>query len=465
MKSFARATSQRTDACFRSPTIQIARPAPSWNAPRHEVSWRRSVCILWLLSLIAGCFSLKGDDHPVSDSKESSPDGTREVGDAAPSLEGDVDVVASPDAAILLDARESGDDPSDSVSLDGSRDVDRAMTKDADFEALDSDRQKPDSSEIDGSDAAVDAPAVDQSGDERSLCGAGNALPCKDGSSGCCNPANSDCGCTPPCIQGIGCQVPGSRIGIVHRSGADVQWLLDRNGDGVWDDGDLNPSFPVFGQPGDQAVAGAFVPNASDRIAVFREGEWFVDINGDGRYTSPEMGGEDKHYVFGQLGDIAVVGHFSNQCNPLCLGVFRNSVWLLDGNGNGFWDGPPSDISIPGFGEPGDVPIVGTWRFTGDRLSRIGVFRAGDWLIDADGDGIWMATLGSDVEYPQFGMAGDIPVVGDWNGDGWDEIGVWRPSTGHWMLDLNGNGTWDGPPNDIEFTYGQPGDQPVTGVW
>ncbi len=467
MKSLARSTSQRTDACFPSPTIQVARPAHSSIAPRYEVPWRRSFCIVWLLSLIAGCFSLKGDDLPVSDSTKSSPDradGMREAGDAAPPVDGDVDGMknlpeSSPDAAILFDARESGDD----VAFDGPKDVDHPMTKDADLE--EPNERKPDSSEIDRSDSSADAPVADRSGDEPSLCDAGEALPCMDSSSVCCNPSNSNCGCTPPCIQGVGCQVPGSRIGIVHPSGANAQWLLDRNGNGVWDEADLNPSFPVLGQPGDQGLAGAFVSGVADRIAAFRAGEWFIDIDGDGRYTAPEMAGHDKHYVFGQSGDIAVVGHFSNQCNPLCLGVFRDSSWLLDGNGNGFWDGPPSDIWIPKFGEPGDLPFVGTWRFTGDHFSRIGIFRGGDWLIDASGDGIWMATPGADIEYPQFGTVGDIPVVGDWNGDGWDEIGVWRPSTGHWMLDLDGNGRWDGPPSDIEFTYGQSTDRPVTGVW
>ena len=37
-----------------------------------------------------------------------------------------------------------------------------------------------------------------------------------------------------------------------------------------------------------------------------------------------------------------------------------------------------------------------------------------------------------------YGQPGDIPVVGDWNGDGKDEIGVYR-SPGRWYLDYNGN--------------------------
>ena len=41
-----------------------------------------------------------------------------------------------------------------------------------------------------------------------------------------------------------------------------------------------------------------------------------------------------------------------------------------------------------------------------------------------------------------YGMAGDIPVVGDWNGNGVSKIGVFR--SGNWYLDYNGDGQWSG---------------------
>ncbi len=36
-----------------------------------------------------------------------------------------------------------------------------------------------------------------------------------------------------------------------------------------------------------------------------------------------------------------------------------------------------------------------------------------------------------------FGIASDIPVTGDWDGDGITDVGVVR--NGKWYLDLNGN--------------------------
>ena len=56
-------------------------------------------------------------------------------------------------------------------------------------------------------------------------------------------------------------------------------------------------------------------------------------------------------------------------------------------------------------------------------------------------------------------------ALGDWNGNGTDKIGVFRPSTREWLLDLNGNGVFDGCNVDICATFGQAGDLPIVGKW
>ena len=38
------------------------------------------------------------------------------------------------------------------------------------------------------------------------------------------------------------------------------------------------------------------------------------------------------------------------------------------------------------------------------------------------------------------GVAGDLPVAGDWTGTETAKVGLFRPSTEQWFLDLNGNG-------------------------
>jgi len=37
---------------------------------------------------------------------------------------------------------------------------------------------------------------------------------------------------------------------------------------------------------------------------------------------------------------------------------------------------------------------------------------------------------------------GDLPLTGDWSGSGKTSIGIFR--SGYWLLDLNGNGAFDG---------------------
>ena len=56
-----------------------------------------------------------------------------------------------------------------------------------------------------------------------------------------------------------------------------------------------------------------------------------------------------------------------------------------------------------------------------------------------------------------------MPVSGDWNGDGAVEIGIVREDM--WALDLNGNGRWDGIPEDRSTLFGEPGAAPLVGNW
>ena len=46
-----------------------------------------------------------------------------------------------------------------------------------------------------------------------------------------------------------------------------------------------------------------------------------------------------------------------------------------------------------------------------------------------------------DTSAPKPAEPGDIPVAGDWNGDGKDAVGVYRPSTGQFVLETSLGGT------------------------
>jgi hypothetical protein len=58
-----------------------------------------------------------------------------------------------------------------------------------------------------------------------------------------------------------------------------------------------------------------------------------------------------------------------------------------------------------------------------------------------------------------YGSPGDKPVVGDWNGDGVDTIGVYRDGTFH-LRNSNTNGF-----AEIVFSLGMSGDMPISGDW
>ena len=93
-----------------------------------------------------------------------------------------------------------------------------------------------------------------------------------------------------------------------------------------------------------------------------------------------------------------------------------------------------------------------------------GSFDAGPWSGLDLNQGTW--ELMSDDGVPQvtgalFGLPGAIPVVGDWNGDGVDQMGLYY--NGHWYLDLNGNGIWD--EGDLWALLGTDEDLPVAGDW
>jgi hypothetical protein len=83
-------------------------------------------------------------------------------------------------------------------------------------------------------------------------------------------------------------------------------------------------------------------------------------------------------------------------------------------------------------------------------------------------DGTWKVQGETNVSY---GLAGDIPVPADYNGDGITDRAVWRPSTGEWFA--NGTTTVYGQAGDIPVPADYTGDgkvdyavfRPSTGDW
>jgi Subtilase family len=136
------------------------------------------------------------------------------------------------------------------------------------------------------------------------------------------------------------------------------------------------------------------------------------------------------------------------------IGLYRSGIstfYLRNTNTSGF-----PDIIVPfGNGPGGDLPIAGDWN--GDGVWTIGVYRPTTstfFLRNSNSSGF------PDLSIP-FGASGDKAVVGDWNGDGITTIGLYRSSGSIFYL-RNSNTT--GAP-DLSIPFGASGDLPVVGDW
>ena len=58
-------------------------------------------------------------------------------------------------------------------------------------------------------------------------------------------------------------------------------------------------------------------------------------------------------------------------------------------------------------------------------------------------------------------VSSDVPVVGDWSGNGAAKIGIWRPGSCQFIVDMNGNGYYS---SDPVINWGVAG-TPVIGTW
>jgi len=137
----------------------------------------------------------------------------------------------------------------------------------------------------------------------------------------------------------------------------------------------------------------------------------------------------------------------------------------LDRTGNGQWDGCALDTCISLFGQPGELPV--TREISGFNGTIIGTFQPqqGLWKFDFNGNNTFDSCSVDECD-GNFGTLGDVPIVGDWISSGTKNIGVFRPGTGEWFLDMNGNGKFDGCAVDACLgPFGAPGDLPAVGKW
>ena len=107
------------------------------------------------------------------------------------------------------------------------------------------------------------------------------------------------------------------------------------------------------------------------------------------------------------------------------------------------------------FGVPGDLPLVCDWD--GDGIQTVGLYRPNNGFVYVRNEN---STGVADRSF-FYGIANDVPLCGDWNGDGTDTVGIYRPAEQRFYLR---NSNTQGVADSITL-FGIPGDRALTGDW
>ena len=195
--------------------------------------------------------------------------------------------------------------------------------------------------------------------------------------------------------------------------------------------------------------------NAHDDLIYRTQSGWSYDIGNQSHITQTV----DAAFIGG-----ACVGDYNGDglvdiCEVEISGENIKWVWKIN-DGKKDWITSPS-VS---FGISATDKYV-TGDFNGDGKTDIAVMRSGagglaTWYID------FSPCEGNVDARGQFGLPGDIPLSGDFNGDGVDDLVVYRPSTGTWYVafsSLTGYPEFDMPLAINGVVFGTTEDIPFTG--
>lgn len=228
---------------------------------------------------------------------------------------------------------------------------------------------------------------------------------------------------------------PVCDIGVFRNFGPSNEFhkfYLDTNRDGSTD-----ISYQ-FGDATDVVIVGDWDADFIDDVGAIRavgpppqQRKYFLNTDNDGA--------AEQSYQFGAMTEPYILGDWDGN-GSTNVGLIRD----IGGHAKYFLDHGNGQVAEESFefGLITDTPVVGDWDGPAVNGSEehVGFVReeAGDlrWYLDTNDDGV------AEIIFT-FGEAGDTPIVGDWNGDGFSDAGVLRVvnvDQWKWFLDTGTRG-------------------------
>jgi len=202
------------------------------------------------------------------------------------------------------------------------------------------------------------------------------------------------------------------------------------------------PQFPSGdGEPGEDFTA-RFTVDSRPEIGVWAAGSVWVDTNGNFVFDpyNPDYVNRDITYVLAFTSDEVFAGNFAAGAGETADGFDKLAVygrvgnqwrWLIDFNNDGV---PDLDINDPA--NVNGMPVAGRFDDSDTNGDEVGLYTGNTWYFDTDHDfQVDMSLRSNSVGYP---------IVGDFDGDGYDDLGTW--ADGRFSFDLTGGVRrgWDG---------------------
>ncbi|MGV3758617.1 MAG: M23 family metallopeptidase [Actinomycetota bacterium] len=197
-------------------------------------------------------------------------------------------------------------------------------------------------------------------------------------------------------------------------------------------------------QTGDRALLCDWDGDGLDEPGIVRGAEWHLRSGLPSGTTSARI-------RFGTGDEVVLCGDLDGAPGDEPVLFTEGGMWTVRA---GFGPDAPVAYQVRYGMTAGDRPVLGDWD--GNGADDLGIHRRGVWHLRSGGE-----PAGRTIREVSYGLQpGDLPVAGDWDGTGGDDLGILRAGTLHLRSSSVPWGWTIG-----QVVVGVAGDQPVAGRW